>query len=340
VKSFFEPSVSRIVLSLRRFIKTTRTNIASRGIQQTTLPLLLAGEYVLSSFLVDTLRKQFRDCDIRIVAHPDLAIVIGSAIYGAVRAQENDVNGENLLRALAVAASPGASASDKAVLTQKWRLYHLNYLKESAKLDALSDDDVKSFGLLYVGLDVKEIAKIDKLLEYGVHKCDGSLKKQTEFPGFEPTSVEYLDKLLRKCEDVKPEYDVLLQRIACQQLNPGLKDPKRIIDKARFCYRDNYCCVLDIIRGSFICNNVRDMLRVVKSFLDAADEGYPRTWQVVRYKNRFVMGDASNSRGYRDLNMNVRHIRTGIVTEVQFHLQSFFEYDKKARGHKKYEFVR
>jgi hypothetical protein len=82
------------------------------------------------------------------------------------------------------------------------------------------------------------------------------------------------------------------------------------------------------------------MLRVVQHFLDAADEAYPRTWQVVRYKNRFMMGDASNSRGYRDLNMNVRHIPTGIVTEAQFHVRSFFEYDKKARGHKKYEFVR
>jgi hypothetical protein len=38
--------------------------------------------------------------------------------------------------------------------------------------------------------------------------------------------------------------------------------------------------------------------------------------------------------------MNVRHIPTGIVTEVQFHVRSFFDYDKKAQGHKKYEFVR
>jgi hypothetical protein len=64
-------------------------------------------------------------------------------------------------------------------------------------------------------------------------------------------------------------------------------------------------------------------------------------WEVARYKNRFALAyDASNSRGYRDLNMNVRHIPTGIVTEVQFHIRSFFEYDKRTGGHEKYELVR
>jgi hypothetical protein len=196
-------------------------------------------------------------------------------------------------------------------------------------------------GLLYVDLDVEEIDKLDRLLENRVRKCDDSLLKQAEFPGFEPTSVEYLDELLRQCEVVKHKYDALLQTIAFRKLKLAeLKDPKRFIDKARLCYRDNYRCLLDIIRGSFICDDVRDMLCVVERFLNAVEGEHPRTWQVVRYKNRFTLGDASKSRGYRDLNMNVRHIPTGIVTEVQFHVRSFFEYDKKARGHEKYEFVR
>jgi hypothetical protein len=56
---------------------------------------------------------------------------------------ENDLIWENLLHALDLAASPGASGSDKVLLTQKWQLYRLNYLKESAKLDAQSDNDIK-----------------------------------------------------------------------------------------------------------------------------------------------------------------------------------------------------
>jgi hypothetical protein len=254
---------------------------------------------------------------------------------------ENDPIRENLLCALDAAASPWASDADKVLLHQKWRLYRLHYFKGSAKVDALFDNDTTSFGLIYAGLDMQEIDTLDRLLEKRVRTCDGSLKKQTEFPGFEPTSVEYLNELLHKCKDVKPEFGAFLQTIDCQEVKlPELKDPKRIIDKAHLSYRDDYRCVLDIIRASFICDDVRDMLRVVQHFLDAADEAYPRTWQVVRYKNRFMMGYASNTRGYRDLNMSVRHVPTGIVTEVQFCIRSFFEYDKKVRGHRKYEFVR
>jgi hypothetical protein len=257
---------------------------------------------------------------------------------------ENDPIEENLLRALDVAASPGASASDKEELTQKWQL---DYLKRSAKLDVPFYKDIEFLGLLYAELDTNEIDKLDRLLENRVPlPGDDSLKRQRGFPGLEPTSVEYLSELRRMCDVVKPEYDNLLQTIACGELKrpdlqiTALKEPERYIDKAIRSYRDDYRCLLDIIRGSFICDDVRDMLCVVKRLLNAVEGEHPRTWQVVRYKNRFALGDASKSRGYRDLNMNVRYIPLGIVTEVQFHLRSFFDYDKKARGHKKYESVR
>jgi hypothetical protein len=250
---------------------------------------------------------------------------------------------ENLLRALDVAASPGASASDKEKLTQKWQLYKLNFFQESNKLNVPFNEDITSLGLLYVELDTNEIDKLDRLLENGVSMPDDdSLKKQREFSGLEPTSVEYLNELIRMCEIVKHEYDAFLQTIASgPKLELAeLKDPQRFIVKASLGYRDDYRYLLDIIRGSFICDDVKDMLCVVDRFLNAVEGEHPRTWQVVRYRNRFALCVPSKSRGYRDLIMNVRHIPTGIVTEVEFHLRSFFDYDKKAGGRKKYEFVR
>jgi hypothetical protein len=263
-----------------------------------------------------------------------------------VSALENNPIRENLLRALDVAAASGASTSDKGLLIEKWQLYRVDYLIRSDDLNAPFDEDIAFLGGLYTKLDRNDINKLDTLLKGRVHECDNNLKKQTEFPGLEPTSAEYLNELLRMCDVVKPQYDNLLQTIACGELKcpelklAELKDPERFIGKARLGYCRNYSCLLDIIRGSFICDDVRDMLCIVERFLDAVEGEDPRTWQVVRYKNRFTLGDASKSRGYRDLNMNVRHIPTGIVTEVQFHVRSFFEYDTKARGHKKYEFVR
>jgi hypothetical protein len=249
---------------------------------------------------------------------------------------EDDTIGENLLCALDVAGAP----SDKVVLTEQWQLYEMDYFKRCDKLDALSDKDIVHFGELYLELDRDEIDKLGDLLKHRVRECDGSLQQKL-FPGLEPTSVEYLAALKRECCEVKLQYDTLLSTIRCSELKlASLKDPRRYIPKARLGYGDDYRCILDIIRGSIICQDASDMRRVVQQFLNAV-EADRQMWEVVRYKNRFVLAyDAPKSRGYRDLNMNVRHIPTGIVTEVQFHIRSFFEYDKRTGGHEKYELVR
>jgi hypothetical protein len=250
---------------------------------------------------------------------------------------ENDAIGENLLCALDVTGAP----SDKAILTEQWQLYQLNYFKRCDKLAALSDKDIVDFGFLYLELDRDEIDKLGDLLKHRVRKCDSSLQQKL-YPGVEPTSVEYLAALGRECCEVKPQYDALLSTIGCSELKlASLKDPRRYIPKARLGYGDDYRCILDIIRGSIICQDASDMRRVVQQFLNAVEEADRQMWEVARYKNRFARAyDALNSRGYRDLNMNVRHIPTGIVTEVQFHIRSFFEYDKRTGGHEKYEIVR
>jgi hypothetical protein len=183
-----------------------------------------------------------------------------------------------------------------------------------------------------------------------VRDCDDNLKKHRGPEGVDTTSIEYLATLKRACHHVKALYDALLEAIErdcrqrfhciCELKLADLKNPKRYIGKARLGYHDDYSCVLDIIRSSFVCDNEADMCTAVQCFLDGveASEGM---WQVVRYKNRFAPSyDATASRGYRDLNVNLRHLPMGIVTEVQFHIRSIFEYDKAADGHKAYERIR
>jgi hypothetical protein len=82
------------------------------------------------------------------------------------------------------------------------------------------------------------------------------------------------------CE-VKLQYDALLRSNGCSELMlSNLKGPQRYIDKTRLGYGDDYRCVLDIIRGSIICEDARDMRRVVQQFLVAVEEADRQTWEV------------------------------------------------------------
>jgi hypothetical protein len=162
------------------------------------------------------------------------------------------------------------------------------------------------------------------------------------------TSIPYLAKLQQTCRNVKTHCDELLKRIErdcrlkCRyELKlADLKHPKRYIGKARLGYHDDYSCVLDIIRSAFVCDSVADIRTAVGYFLDVV-EADADVWKAVRYKNRFAPSyDATASRGYRDLNLNLRHLPMGIVTEVQFHIQSIFEYGEANGGHEFYEGIR
>jgi hypothetical protein len=174
--------------------------------------------------------------------------------------------------------------------------------------------------------------------------CDAKPKHEA-IPGLAPTSVDYLWKLHINCSHVKSAFDSFLQTVSmrcdrsCELKLMRLKSRKRCIEKASLRYNDDYSCVLDIIRSSFICGDVKDMIKIVRGLFDAV-EAHSHVWQVLRYKNRMAQSYAPTGRGYRDVNMNLRHIPTGIVTEVQLHIRSMFEYDKEAGGQEMYEQIR
>jgi hypothetical protein len=256
----------------------------------------------------------------------------------------------NVLGALKIASSVGASDSDKELLLESWELYELNYIKRVEKLTAPADPYVVDLHFRYIDLDQETIGSMERLLQSRVLECDGSLKKHGRGEGVDTTSIAYLAKLKQACRGVKTHYDELLKRIErdcrkrfecrCELKLADLKHPKRYIVKARLGYGDDYSCLLDIIRSSFVCDSVADMRTAVQYFLDVV-EANADVWKVVRYKNRFAPSyDAAASRGYRDLNLNLRHLPMGIVTEVQFHIRSIFEYGKENDGHKTYERIR
>jgi hypothetical protein len=203
---------------------------------------------------------------------------------------------------------------------------------------------------LYRKLNQKAINSVERLLKGRVLECDGSLKKHGRGKGVDTTSIAYLAILKQTCRDVKTHYDKLLKGIErdcrlrfacrCELKLADFKHPKRYIVKARLGYGGDYSCLLDIIRSSFVCDSVANMRTAVGYFLDVV-EANADVWKVVRYKNRFAPSyDETASRGYRDLNLNLRHLPMGIVTEVQFHIRSIFEYDKANDGHKTYERIR
>jgi hypothetical protein len=254
----------------------------------------------------------------------------------------------NLLHELKSASSVGASALEKKSLVESWDLYELNYFKRVEELTAPADPYVVDLHFRYSKLNQKTIDNVERLLKGRVLECDGSFKKHGRGEGVDTTSIAYLATLQQMCRGVKTHYDELLKAIErdcrlkcrCELKLADLKHPKRYIGKARLSYRDDYSCVLDIIRSSFVCDSVADMRTAVEYFLDAV-EANADVWKVVRYKNRFARSyDATASRGYRDLNLNLRHLPMGIVTEVQFHIRSIFEYGEANGGHEFYEGMR
>jgi hypothetical protein len=249
----------------------------------------------------------------------------------------------HLLDLLESSAVSGTSSS-KVMLAQGWRLFHLSYLQKSAKLTAPANNSIVQLGYLYLNLNKNDIRDLEDLLNGRLRHCDSSPRHE-RFSGLDPTSGEYLSFLLKMCANVKSRFDAFLTRISevccyCEPKLAVLKSKQRCIDKAHTSYNNDYSRVLDIIRGSFICSDVKDVIKVVHQLLDTVNAD-PQAWQVLRYKNRFAPSyDATSSRGYRDLNVNIRHLPTGVVAEVQFHIRSLFEYDKQVGGHKTYGQIR
>jgi hypothetical protein len=239
-----------------------------------------------------------------------------------------------------------AMHEDGVIPAALWERCAQDFACYKRKLEDLFRSEVAECLKMYNMLDQAVITELGTLLTERVRSCEESLLKHKVIADLEVTSEGYLKQLLQDCSALKPSYEEFLRHIhaqcerSCKVEVADTKASERCTEKARGSYGSDYRCVVDIIRGSFVCTSERGLLAVVRCFLDATEE-QSSPWQVVRCKNRFDPEDqAARDRGYRDLLVNLRNAPAGIVTEVQFHIKDFFDRQHGGPHHEKYELIR
>jgi hypothetical protein len=243
-------------------------------------------------------------------------------------------------------AQPKNKGDARVGSAERWERCEQGVRHFKAILEQLFKLEVDDCLKMYEGLDQGVIDALGVLLRKRVHSCDASLLKHRAFDGLEVTSEQYLKTLIQNSKEVKLRYEKLLRDIrtqcdcSCVLKVGNMKASERCRENARGSYGNDYRCVVDIIRSSFVCTSEQDLLYVMQRFLEATEEQASQ-WQVVRCKNRFDPRDhAARDRGYRDVLVNLRSVPDGLVTEVQFHIEAFFNRQHEGPHHKKYELIR
>jgi hypothetical protein len=232
------------------------------------------------------------------------------------------------------------------ISAERWERCERGVRHFKAILEQLFKQEVDECLKMYEELDQEVIAALGAWLRERVRSCDESLLKHRTFDGLEVTSKQYLKTLMQNSKEVKLRYEKLLRDIrtqcdcSCELKASDMKASERCREEARGSYGNDYRCVVDIIRSSFVCTSEQDLFIVMRRFLGAIEEQASQ-WQVVRCKNRFDPRDqAARERGYRDVLVNLRSVPYGLVTEVQFHIKAFFNRQHGGPHHKKYELIR
>lgn len=111
----------------------------------------------------------------------------------------------------------------------------------------------------------------------------------------------------------------------------ALKGKARIEEKVKLKYCGDFSRVIDIVRSSFVLNDIRQMeqLLILIHRMQTLSEG-----EVVRLKNGFKENQTPG--GYRDLKLSLKI--DGHVCEVQIHVREFV--DLKEESHVLYEWAR
>jgi len=97
---------------------------------------------------------------------------------------------------------------------------------------------------------------------------------------------------------------------------PGKKD-ERALEKAKLAYADDYSRLKDLRRASIVCPNIHAISMLLLALIAAGVD-------ICRVKNRFDRKYNATlvSAGYRDLQLNVRIPGTGLIWELQLHLEA------------------
>lgn len=137
------------------------------------------------------------------------------------------------------------------------------------------------------------------------------------------------DLLYTNAIQAQHELHHISERIAAQSdaytLSSGVKDKTRALNKINKALDGNSEKITDLARTSIVAN---DIASLIDSFQLIEQE-----MEIVRIKNRFKTPNAS---GYRDLSLLVRLPETGLIAEVQLHLEAFSEI-KNGKEHQNYE---
>ncbi|MEH6453975.1 MAG: hypothetical protein V7782_13150 [Psychromonas sp.] len=137
------------------------------------------------------------------------------------------------------------------------------------------------------------------------------------------------DLLYKNAIAAQHELHDISERIASQSyaymLSSGVKDKTRALNKINKALDGNSEKITDLARTSIVAH---DIASLIDSFQLIEQE-----MEIVRIKNRFKTPNAS---GYRDLSLLVRLPETGLIAEVQLHLEQFSEI-KNGKEHKNYE---
>eukprot|EP00937_MAST-01D_sp_MAST-1D-sp2_P002339 g2339.t1 len=180
-----------------------------------------------------------------------------------------------------------------------------------------------------------------KLQERGEDKLGPASSVATEDGGPPPPRQHDrcgdLDTLMARAAELGPQFlaevleplrakasAVAGREATCSGFN--LKGEQRSREKTASDYGGDFCRLLDLLRGSIVCEEIDDVVACFEKIAELEAEGVLR---VQRIKNRFRDGGIEGS-GYCDANLNVEFAEH--ICEVQVQLKAFYQDKKHAHG--------
>lgn len=163
------------------------------------------------------------------------------------------------------------------------------------------------------------------------HDLEGlyAIESQTFTPPYQTSNDR--ENLYSNVHNAQAELGQLMQNIAAQSgsqiIIPPVKSFQRASEKVATKFKGDASQITDLARASIVADNIQELML---SYQILAEQT-----QVVKQKNRFAEPKAS---GYRDLNILVRLPNTGMIAEVQLHLNDIAQI-KSGPEHQVYEKV-
>ena len=231
----------------------------------------------------------------------------------------------------ASAPSPGpGTPTQKKLSRDERRAIMVREAKLEKKRQAAQDickTDITSYGLLWENVRDRDIHDI-VVLEVTVGRMQQNMPpadeqtQPTEIGGVTDTSSpEYLVELEMDFEDHDDTMFDGVETVANALGHDVKRGPNkkkaRKEEKAKLAYGGNYSKLKDLRRVSMICKNIKEINDAIIR-LEAAGI------DICRVKNRFDRRymAAELSAGYRDLQLNIRIPGTGLIWELQIHLEA------------------